>query len=69
MKRRNINAPDAIPPAGGGYSNALEISGFKRIVFVSGQIPVEVNERCHPDSPRNVDSSGPISRPSFARPI
>jgi 2-iminobutanoate/2-iminopropanoate deaminase len=43
MKRRMIDAANATPPAGGGYSNALEISQFKRIVFVSGQIPVDIN--------------------------
>jgi 2-iminobutanoate/2-iminopropanoate deaminase len=43
MKRRMINAANATPPAGGGYSNALEISQFERIVFVSGQIPVDIN--------------------------
>lgn len=40
MKRTKINAENATLPAGGGHSNALEISGFDRIVFVSGQIPV-----------------------------
>ncbi|MBV9434119.1 MAG: RidA family protein, partial [Hyphomicrobiales bacterium] len=42
MRRRKIDAENAILPAGSGYSNALEISGFKRIVFVSGQIPVDI---------------------------
>lgn len=41
MKRDNINAAGTIPPLGGGYSNALQISDFKRIVFVSGQVPME----------------------------
>lgn len=40
MKRDNINAAGTIPPLGGGYSNALQISEFKRIVFVSGQVPM-----------------------------
>ena len=42
MKRRNINAADATLPVGGGYANAVEISQFKRVVFVSGQIPVDI---------------------------
>lgn len=38
MKRREINAPDAPQPVG-GYTQALEISGASRILFISGQIP------------------------------
>jgi 2-iminobutanoate/2-iminopropanoate deaminase len=41
MKRTRINAANAVPPAGGGYSNALAIADFTRLVFVSGQIPVD----------------------------
>lgn len=41
MQRQNINAPGSIPPVGGGYSNALQILEFKRLVFVSGQVPME----------------------------
>lgn len=39
MKARPINAADAPAPVG-GYSQALELSGARRIVYVSGQIPV-----------------------------
>jgi enamine deaminase RidA (YjgF/YER057c/UK114 family) len=39
MKRRDINASDAPQPVG-GYSQAVELTDAKRIVFVSGQIPV-----------------------------
>jgi enamine deaminase RidA (YjgF/YER057c/UK114 family) len=39
MKRRDINAADAPQPLG-GYSQAVELTDAKRIVFVSGQIPV-----------------------------
>ena len=39
MKRRDINANDAPQPVG-GYSQAVELTGAERIVFVSGQIPV-----------------------------
>jgi len=38
MEKRTINAPEASAPAG-GYSQALEVSGHTRTVFVSGQIP------------------------------
>jgi 2-iminobutanoate/2-iminopropanoate deaminase len=39
MKRRDINASDGPQPVG-GYSQAVEVTGASRIVFVSGQIPV-----------------------------
>ncbi len=38
MEQRSINAPDAPAPVG-PYSQAVEISGFVRIVHISGQIP------------------------------
>ena len=40
MKRREINAADAPQPALGAYVQAIELTEAKRIVFVSGQIPV-----------------------------
>ena len=40
MKRREINASDAPQPLG-GYAQAVELTGASRIVFVSGQIPVD----------------------------
>lgn len=39
MQITPFNAPDA-PQAAGGYSQAIEITGTNRLVFVSGQIPV-----------------------------
>jgi 2-iminobutanoate/2-iminopropanoate deaminase len=42
MDRSKINAADAIrPPAESGYSQAVAIAGFKRLVFVSGQVPID----------------------------
>ncbi|MCF6322483.1 MAG: RidA family protein [Rhizobiaceae bacterium] len=38
MKRKKINASNA-PAVAGGYSQAVDISSFERLVFVSGQIP------------------------------
>jgi 2-iminobutanoate/2-iminopropanoate deaminase len=39
MQTRAINSPDApIPPS--NYAQALEVSDFKRLLMVSGQIPV-----------------------------
>lgn len=40
MKTRHINAPGG-PSASGGYSQAVEIAGASRVVYVSGQIPVD----------------------------
>jgi 2-iminobutanoate/2-iminopropanoate deaminase len=39
MQRRAINAPDA-PHTSGRYSQAIEVSGARRTLYVSGQIPV-----------------------------
>ena len=39
MQRRAINAPDAPAPPS-RYSQAVEITGAKRLLFISGQIPV-----------------------------
>jgi enamine deaminase RidA (YjgF/YER057c/UK114 family) len=35
-----IEAPDA-PPAAGGYAQAVRLTDFDALVFVSGQIPVD----------------------------
>jgi enamine deaminase RidA (YjgF/YER057c/UK114 family) len=48
MKRRDINASDAPQPVG-GYSQAVELTDAKRIVFVSGQIPVTVDNKVPAD--------------------
>jgi 2-iminobutanoate/2-iminopropanoate deaminase len=39
--KRPVNASDA-PQAIGGYAQALEVTDAKRLLFVSGQIPVTV---------------------------
>ena len=39
MERRAINSPDAPAPPS-RYSQAVEVTGAKRLLFVSGQIPV-----------------------------
>ena len=39
MKFRAIDAADAPQPAGGGYAQAMEVTGATRLLFVSGQIP------------------------------
>jgi enamine deaminase RidA (YjgF/YER057c/UK114 family) len=48
MKRRDINASDAPQPLG-GYSQAVELTGINRIVVVSGQIPVRVDNKVPAD--------------------
>lgn len=42
MQLKPINAPDAPQPLG-GYVQAMEVSGAQRLLFVSGQIPTEVD--------------------------
>jgi 2-iminobutanoate/2-iminopropanoate deaminase len=39
MKRDNINALSAPQPSG-GYSQAVSIENFRRLLFVSGQVPM-----------------------------
>jgi 2-iminobutanoate/2-iminopropanoate deaminase len=41
MKVRAINASSA-PVANGGYSQAFEVQGAQRLLFISGQIPESV---------------------------
>lgn len=36
-----VNGPDA-PPASGGYAQAVRVEGARELLFVSGQIPVDV---------------------------
>ncbi|MCW3474493.1 RidA family protein [Limobrevibacterium gyesilva] len=42
MQRRDINAPDAPAPAS-PYTQAVEITGATRTLYVSGQIPADRN--------------------------
>jgi enamine deaminase RidA (YjgF/YER057c/UK114 family) len=37
MQRRDINAPDAYPPVS-AYTQAIEVSGAARTLYISGQI-------------------------------
>jgi 2-iminobutanoate/2-iminopropanoate deaminase len=39
MQRRDINAPDAPAPAG-KYTQAVEVTGTSRTVYISGQVGV-----------------------------
>lgn len=48
MKHRSINAPDALAPSG-GYAQAVEVREPRRIVYVSGQIPVDLDGGVPPD--------------------
>jgi 2-iminobutanoate/2-iminopropanoate deaminase len=43
MTHRAINAPDAPQPAASGYAQALEVTGARRTLYVSGQIPATVD--------------------------
>jgi 2-iminobutanoate/2-iminopropanoate deaminase len=44
MKTRLVNAADG-PMASGGYSQAFETEGATRILYISGQIPLEADGR------------------------
>jgi enamine deaminase RidA (YjgF/YER057c/UK114 family) len=50
MDTKLINALDAPQPLG-GYSQACEISGHKRLLFISGQIPVSRDGHVPADFP------------------
>ena len=50
MDNKLINAPDAPQPLS-SYSQAFEISGHKRLLFVSGQIPVSRDGHVPADFP------------------
>ncbi len=41
MQRRDLNAPDAPPP--GAYSQAVEVSGVSRTLYISGQVGAELD--------------------------
>lgn len=43
-----VESPDA-PPAAGGYSQAVSVVGATELLFVSGQIPVDVSGAVPPD--------------------
>jgi 2-iminobutanoate/2-iminopropanoate deaminase len=40
MQQKRINAPNAFIPKT-GYAQALEVSGHQRLLFISGQTPVD----------------------------
>jgi 2-iminobutanoate/2-iminopropanoate deaminase len=44
VKRRSVEAIEA-PSASGGYSQAVEVDGASRLLFVSGQIPSSTDGR------------------------
>jgi enamine deaminase RidA (YjgF/YER057c/UK114 family) len=50
MKVKTINSPLA-PAAAGGYSQAVEVAGAQRLLYVSGQIPQTVAGEVPTDFP------------------
>jgi enamine deaminase RidA (YjgF/YER057c/UK114 family) len=42
MQRRDINAPDAAPPAG-QYTQAVELSHVSRTLYISGQVGTDLD--------------------------
>ncbi|HTV72044.1 MAG TPA: RidA family protein [Rhizobiaceae bacterium] len=53
MKLVPINAPDAPQPVGGSYSQAVEVTGASRLLFISGQIPAEAEGGAVPEDFEN----------------
>jgi enamine deaminase RidA (YjgF/YER057c/UK114 family) len=47
MKQRTVSAPTA-PSAAGGYAQAVEVSGATRVLYISGQVPLDAAGRCPP---------------------
>jgi len=43
MQVKHINAPDAPQPAGGAYVQAVEVTGATRTLYISGQVPAEID--------------------------
>lgn len=41
--KRPVNAPDAPQTASRRYAQAMEVTGASRLVFISGQIPVDAD--------------------------
>ncbi len=41
MQRRDLNAPDA--PSPGAYSQAVEVTGVSRTLYISGQVGAELD--------------------------
>ena len=48
MHLKSINAPDAAPPAG-QYTQAIEVSGATRTLYVSGQVGNDLTGATPPD--------------------
>ena len=44
MKRENINAKNA-PDPHGGYSQVVKLEAFERLVLISGQIPMDSDDK------------------------
>lgn len=42
MERREINAADAVAPVG-GYAQAVEVRNASRTLYISGQIPADID--------------------------
>ena len=61
MKRDAFNAKNAPQPRG-GYSQAVRLEDFQRLLFVSGQIPTDSDDDRYPTgSKRRRGRSGSMS--------
>ena len=67
MQIRRINAETALVPTT-GYSQALEVSGHTRMLFISGQIPVAADGSVPRGLKRNAGWPGAMSKRNSRRP-
>ena len=67
IEKRALNAPDAVQPTG-GYPQAVEVVGARRLLFVSGQIPVRADGTLPKEFKDRLGWPGPMSRRSCAMP-
>jgi enamine deaminase RidA (YjgF/YER057c/UK114 family) len=68
MQRRDINAADARAPAG-QYTQAVEVTGASRTLYISGQVGIASDGSVPEDAERNVRWRGGICGRNCAPPV
>lgn len=67
MQRRDINAPDAPPPAD-QYTQAVDVTGTTRTLYISGQVGVAADGSVPRTPRRKAHCRGETSRRNCAPP-
>ena len=67
MQRRDLNAVDAPKPAG-SYTQAVEVTGVSRTLYVSGQVPASLDGTVPATWTNNAAWPGATSWHSYVRP-